>query len=36
MSENTADDKFYVDENGKLVESEKTEADFEEDLTFNE
>jgi len=36
MSENTADDKFYVDENGKLVESEKTEADFEEDLTFDE
>ena len=36
MSENTADDKFYVDENGKLVESEKTEANFEEDLTFDE
>ena len=36
MTENTADDKFYVDENGKLVESEKTEADFEEDLTFDE
>ena len=36
MSENTADDKFYVDENGKLVESEKTEANFEENLTFDE
>jgi len=36
MSENTADDKFYVDENGKLVESEKTEANFEENLTFND
>ena len=36
MSENTADDKFYVDENGKLVESEKTEAKFEENLTFDD
>ena len=36
MTENTADDKFYVDENGKLVESEKTEANFEENLTFDD
>ena len=36
MSENTADDKFYVDENGKLVESEKAEANFEENLTFDD
>ena len=32
MSENTADDKFDVTEDGKLVENKETEADFEEGL----
>jgi len=36
MSENTADDKFDVTEDGKLVENKETEADFEDDLTFDE
>ena len=36
MSENTTDYKFDVTEDGKLVENKETEADFEEDLTFDE
>ena len=36
MSKNTADDKFDVTEDGKLVENKETEANFEENLTFDE
>ena len=36
MSENTEDDKFDVTEDGKLVENKETEANFEENLTFDE
>ena len=36
MSENTADDKFDVTEDGKLVENKETEANFEENLTFDD
>jgi hypothetical protein len=31
-----SDSKFEVDEDGKLVESEEYDADFERELTFDE